>query len=108
MRCVKAQKAAIRSSKIELLDGHETSLRLSDIPLGGRLLFRSRKDWRTAVVSSISTDKITISVSSPKGRSYRIRRDPDAAVFTNGAFFLLDYEHLDSWNENLASYDARW
>jgi hypothetical protein len=38
---------------------------LASIPLGGRLLIRSKKDWRVAVVSRIGEDKITISVASP-------------------------------------------
>lgn len=81
---------------------------LAQLPLGGRLLVRSRVDWRTAVVSRISDEGITISVSSPKGRNYRLRRDPEAEVVCNGEIPYLFNEYAEAWNENFTQYDARW
>ncbi len=82
--------------------------KLSDIPVGGRLLVRSRVDWRTAVVSRISDEVITLSVASPRGRNYRIRKTAEQAVgITNGLYFLVS-ETCDKWNENFAAYDSRW
>ena len=88
--------------------GAAKTVKLANVPLGGRLLVRSRTDWRTAVVSRISEDRITISVSSPKGRNYRLGRDPELQVgYENGLHYLYS-EHSEQWTENFASYDTRW
>lgn len=84
------------------------TIKLSSIPIGGRLLVRSRVDWRTAVVARVSEADVTLSVASPKGRNYRLRRDPELEVgFENGLHFLRS-ESGDKWTENFASYDLRW
>ncbi|MGH9949145.1 MAG: hypothetical protein ACRD6X_18395 [Pyrinomonadaceae bacterium] len=84
------------------------SLKLSNIPLGGRLMVRSRVDWRTAVVSRISEDGITLSVASPKGRNYRLRRDPCHEVGNVNGLYVLHSETSEQWNDNFAAYDIRW
>ena len=81
---------------------------LSQIPLGGRLLYRARDDWRVAVVSTITDEMVTISVSSPKGRNYRIRREPNSEVMGRSGIWFLDSELKDGWRENCATYDMRW
>jgi hypothetical protein len=86
----------------------ETQLTLANIPLGGRLLVRSKKDWRVAVVCRIAEDQITISVASPKGYNYRLRRPTDAAINLDGRIPFLFIEDSDTWRENFSSYDMRW
>ena len=88
--------------------GAAKTVKLANVPLGGRLLVRSRTDWRTAVVSRISEDRITISVSSPKGRNYRLGRDPELQVGYENGLHYLHSEHAEQWSENFASYDPRW
>jgi hypothetical protein len=81
---------------------------LASIPLGGRLLIRSKKDWRVAVVSRISEDKITISVASPGGHCYRLRRPIDAEIIFDGGIPFLKMDSMETWRENFSSYDSRW
>ncbi len=78
------------------------------MPIGCRLLVRSRKDWRVAVVARVTDDKIVLSVASPKGRNYRLRRDGSAAVFFDGEIPLLRADRQDEWRRNFSNYDARW
>lgn len=78
------------------------------MPLGGRILIRSRVDWRTAVISRITDDGVTLSVASPKGRNYRLRRTREHAVgVVNGLHFLVS-ENVEKWNDNFTVYDYRW
>ncbi len=90
------------------MEPFESPTKLSELPLGGRLLVRSRTDWRVAVVSRVADDLITISVSSPKGRNYRIRRKPDSKVSFSSDLWFLNAETSENWNENYAAYDRRW
>ncbi len=87
----------------------ENEVTLSELPLGGRLLVRSRKDWRLAVISRIAEERITLSVASPTGRNYWLGRLPDARIaFDGGIPFLLHEDQTDTWRENFSSYDQRW
>ncbi|QYO66166.1 hypothetical protein [Leptolyngbya sp. 7M] len=81
---------------------------LGDLHLGSRLLYRSKKDWRTAVVSRIAEDGITISVASPTGYNYRVKRPTDDRLEFHGAMPLLVSDFGDLWQENFSSYDKRW
>jgi len=90
------------------VDTAENVARLADLPLGGRLLVRSRTDWRTAVVASITTERITISISSPKGRNYLIHRLPEQTLRFEKGFFLMDRGSEEAWRANFAIYDLRW
>jgi hypothetical protein len=81
---------------------------LSNIPLGGRLLVRSKTDWRVAVVSRITDEQITISVASPGGYCYRLRRPADAVVNLDGLIPFLYLESAEPWRENFSVYDVRW
>jgi len=90
------------------MESAETLIFLSDLPIGGRLLVRSRVEWRNAVVTRITDDGVTLSVASPKGRNYRLRRTREHSIgITNGLHFLVS-ETGESWNENFAGYDQRW
>lgn len=82
---------------------------LGALPLGSHLVLRCRKDWRTATVVRTEPEKITLSVSSPTGRTYRMRRPPDAAISFDGNIPLLDAGKPSScWRAGLAHYDVRW
>ncbi len=78
------------------------------MPLGGRLLTRSRKDWRFAVIARIGEEKITLSVASPSGRNYRLWRTPDTKLSCEGILPILKPEEADEWRENFSPYDTRW
>ena len=82
---------------------------LGSLPLGAHLILRCRKDWRTATVVSIELEKITLSVSSPTGRTYRMRRPPEATLTFHGDNIpLLDAGKPSCWRAGLARYDVRW
>jgi hypothetical protein len=89
------------------LETPETKINLADLPIGSRLLYRSKLNWRHAVVSKISDEKVTLIVSSPSGFSYRLRRDLDAEVFIDGNTPILEYRN-ENWRDNFAKYDFRW
>jgi hypothetical protein len=89
------------------LETTENKINLADLPIGSRLLFRSKLNWRNAVVSKISDEKVTLIVSSPSGFSYRLRRDLDAEVFIDGNTPILENRD-ENWRENFAKYDMRW
>jgi hypothetical protein len=86
----------------------EAKITLANIPLGGRLLVRSKTDWRVAVVCRITEEQITISVASPKGYNYRLRRPLDAIVDFDGRIPYLIADTSETWRENFTSYDVRW
>ena len=75
------------------------------LPVGARLLLRCRADWRDAAVAAIAPDLITLSVCSPRGGTYRVRRPPDSLLSFDGAIPLLG---SGSWRAAYARYDARW
>ena len=89
-------------------DAHAPTL--GSLPLGARLILRCRKDWRAAAVASVSTElgEVTLTVCSPTGHTYRVRR-PAAAVlaFEGHIPILTDRAHTD-WRIALARYDERW
>jgi hypothetical protein len=78
---------------------------LALLPVGAHLILRCRKDWRDATVVAVTTEAVTLSVGSPKGRTYRVRRPPDAALSFEGEIPLLGE---GSWRVGFARYDKRW
>ena len=84
------------------------SITLADIPVGGRLLVRSKKEWRVAVVSRKTEDFISISIASPSGYNYRIRRTGDEQIFLDGLIPFLPRDESEPWRENFSGYDVRW
>ena len=78
---------------------------LAALPIGARLLLRCRADWRDATIAAISPDSITLSVCSPRGRTYRVRRPPDSLLSFDGPIPTLGD---GSWRAAYARYDARW
>lgn len=78
------------------------------MPLGARLLVRSKKDWRIAVVSRFDEEKVTLIVCSPSGRTYRLSRNPEAEIVFDGIIPILKIESDENWRDNFSKYDARW
>jgi hypothetical protein len=78
---------------------------LASLPVGARLVLRCRKDWRDATVSAVALDCVTLSVGSPTGRTYRVRRPPDSLLSNDGPIPLLGE---GAWRTTRARYDARW
>ncbi len=81
---------------------------LGELPVGSRLVVRSKADWRHASISKRIEEKIVITVCSPGGRTYRLRREFDAGVMLNGPIAILIADLADDWHTNLSSYDTRW
>lgn len=78
------------------------------MPIGARLLVRSKKDWRTAAVSRIGEEKIVLTICSPTGRTYRLYREPDVELSYEGIIPILNSEPHENWRENFTAYDTRW
>ena len=89
----------------------ETSLNqitLGELCTGSRLLVRSKKDWRTAVISQFDEEKATLIVCSPSGRTYRLRRCLEVEIIFDGSVPILKIEGEENWRENFTKYDSRW
>ena len=86
----------------------ETSITLRELPVGARLLIRSKTDWRSAVVSRFNTEKATLAVSSPTGRTYRLHRNLESEIVFDGFIAILKIESDENWRENFTKYDFRW
>ena len=71
-------------------------------------MVRSKKDWRFAAVSKMDEGRVVLTVASPSGYSYRLRRDPDTEILLEGTIPVLKYDETDTWRENLGQYDVRW
>ncbi len=86
----------------------ETQITLRELPVGARLLIRSKTDWRVAVVSQFYEEKATLIVCSPNGRTYRLRRLIEMEVIYDGKIPILKSDLEDTWRDNFSKYDARW
>jgi hypothetical protein len=84
-----------------------TSPTLGSLPLGARLVLRCRKDWRTAAVAFIdeATSRVVLSVGSPNGHTYRLRRPADSPLTLDGPIPVLGEGR---WRAGLIRYDVRW
>ena len=69
---------------------------------------RSRIDWRFAAVSRFAEERVVLTVCSPTGRTYRLRRDPDTELVFEGAIPILKIETDEDWRQNFTLYDSRW
>ena len=86
----------------------ETQITLRELPTGARLLIRSKKDWRAAVVSQSDEEKATLIVCSPNGGTYRLRRLLEMVIIFDGKIPILKSDAEDNWRENFSRYDVRW
>ena len=84
---------------------NENTLTLAALPIGARLILRCRKDWRDATISAITPEAITLSIGAPSGRTYRVKRPPDALLTFDGTIPVLGE---GCWRAGFARYDARW
>jgi hypothetical protein len=80
---------------------------LGSLPLGARIILRCRKDWRTATVAAFEPDlaRVVLSVASPSGHTYRVRRPADSPLTLDGHIPILGE---GSWRPGLVRYDLRW
>ncbi|HEX8494426.1 MAG TPA: hypothetical protein VF658_16400 [Pyrinomonadaceae bacterium] len=83
----------------------EDALTLAALPVGARLILRCRKDWRGATVSAVTPEAITLSINAPSGRTYRLKRPPDALLIFDGMIPVLGE---GNWRAGFARYDSRW
>jgi hypothetical protein len=83
----------------------ENRLTLASLPVGAHLILRCRKDWRDATVVAVTLEAVTLSVGSPSGHTYRVRRPPDALLSLEGEIPVLGE---GSWRAGFARYDKRW
>lgn len=90
------------------MEATETQITLGQFPLGGRLLVRSKKDWRFAVISRKTEEFISLSIASPRGGNYRVRRLASLEIAFDGSIPFLLADHPDTWRDNFSAYDMRW
>lgn len=90
------------------MESAENVKTLGRLEVGCRLLFRSKKDWRFAVVCRKSDEFISLAVASPKGGCYRLKRPSDLELSFDGAIPCIAANEADSWRENFSRYDVRW
>ncbi len=82
--------------------------RLAELPVGSRLVVRSRTDWRFAAIAKVVDEKVVLTVCSPSGGTYRLQREPDTTLLMVGRVPVLAYDAEDTWLDNFGRYDLRW
>ncbi|HEX8774853.1 MAG TPA: hypothetical protein VF735_14870 [Pyrinomonadaceae bacterium] len=82
-----------------------SSTTLAELPVGSHLILRCRKDWRDATVVAVSPEQVTLSVGSPGGHTYRVKRPASTPVLHEGPIPVLGE---GSWRPGLVRYDTRW
>jgi hypothetical protein len=78
---------------------------LGSLPVGARLVLRCRADWRAATVAAFEPERVVLSVASPTGHTYRVRRPHDSPLAFDGGIPVLGG---GGWRAGLARYDVRW
>ena len=78
---------------------------IDTLTVGTRLVVQCKKDWRMAVVSAISEEKIVLQICSPSGGTYRKSCAVETLIDSSGAIPFLG-EGI--WRENFVKYDSRW
>ena len=91
-----------------ILETSPSEITLDQLAIGSRLLVRSKTDWRFAAISKIVDERVVLTVCSPKGGTYRLRRESDTVVISDGILYILPYECEDTWRDNFGRYDVRW
>lgn len=97
--------AATAHGGLEASIDSENILTLGSLHVGARIVLRCRKDWRDATVAARSLDVITLSVGSPSGHTYRVRRPADSPLSLDGSIPVLGE---GSWRAGRVRYDLRW
>jgi hypothetical protein len=96
---------AVSSDGLDASQPTVNILTLADLPVGARLVLRCRKDWRDATVVAVSLEKIILSVGSPSGHTYRVRRPSDSLLSLDGSIPVLGE---GCWRVGRVRYDVRW
>lgn len=86
----------------------ENQITLREFHVGSRILIRSKKDWRVAVISALSAETVTLIVCSPSGRTYRLRCNLECEIIYDSKIPLLKTETGENWRDNFSKYDFRW
>jgi hypothetical protein len=90
------------------VEAAQAEITLDQFAVGTRVIVRSRKDWRFAAIARVADEKVVLTVCSPSGHCYRLRRDPTTAVALEGTIPILVYDAEDTWRDNFTRYDLRW
>lgn len=83
----------------------ENQISINTLTVGSRLVVQCKKDWRMAVVSAVTEERIVLQICSPSGRTYRKSCLLETLIDANGAIPFLGEGF---WQENLVKYDSRW
>jgi hypothetical protein len=90
------------------VEAAQTEITLDKLAVGARLVVRSRTDWRFAAIAKVVDEKVVLTVCSPSGHTYRLRREPDTTILMVGKVPVLAYDAADTWLDNFGRYDHRW
>jgi len=85
-----------------------TQITLRELPVGTRLIIRTRKDWRSAVISRTGERDVALRVCCSSGRTYWTRRDSEMFVLKEENIFRLETIAEDDWRTNFARFETRW
>lgn len=85
-----------------------SQITLEQFAVGSRLIVRSRRDWRFAAISKVAETRVTLTVCSPSGRTYRLWRERTSEIYMEGQIPIVLCDEPDDWRENLSPYDTRW
>ncbi|HKR00852.1 MAG TPA: hypothetical protein VJT09_09265 [Pyrinomonadaceae bacterium] len=102
---VVAVLAATTPDGLDAFQNEEKILTLGSLPVGARLILRCRKDWRDAAVAIVTLESVTLSVGSPSGHTYRVRRPADSPITLDGSIHVLGE---GCWRAGRVRYDLRW
>lgn len=84
----------------------DSQITINALAVGARLVVQCKKDWRAAVVSMVSPEKVVLQICSPSGRTYRKSCAVETVIDTSGGAIPSLGE--GAWRDGLARYDARW
>lgn len=91
------------------MEENKTQISIRELPVGSRLIVQTKKDWRTAVVSTILEEQIILRICSPSGRTYRKSCGFETLINFDKTIPLLKiYEGEEIWREGFVRYDFRW
>lgn len=96
---------AAQSDGLNVSQSTANVLTLGELPVGARLILRCRKDWRDATIAAVSLETITLSVGSPSGHTYRVRRLAESRLTLDGSIPVLGE---GCWRAGRVQYDLRW
>ncbi|MBX3298550.1 MAG: hypothetical protein KF736_03680 [Acidobacteria bacterium] len=89
-------------------DSPQGTTTLGALCIGSRLMVRSQKNWRHGAISRIDGEQVVITVASPTGRSYRIRRQASSVLSVKDSIAYLPRSPEDQLHTEWCRYDARW